>query len=177
MQTCDSLLQWCEPKLHKIDNKLKNDNQHTNTMKKILLVCAAMGALLVSCSKEKDYSDMIVATWDCVSIATKITLDDGQIYDEHEIEGEEITFFSDGVCFTNMTGHLSGNHYLIEKDYLVMINDNSSIRYKLKISSMTSDKCVLVYKEEGVNLTSYESPEPGGFTGNLVETFTLMIKE
>ena len=154
---------------------MKNDNQHTNTMKKILLLCVAIVALLVSCSK--DYENKIVGTWDCVSIVTKITLDDGQIYDEHEIGGEEITFYSDGVCFTNMTGHLSGNRYLVEKDYLVMINDNSSIRYKLKISSMTSNKCVLVYKEEGVNLTSYESPEPGDFTGNLVETFTLKIKE
>ena len=48
-QSCKCVLQWCEPKLHKTDNKLKNDNQHTNMMKKILLLCAAIIAF-VSCN-------------------------------------------------------------------------------------------------------------------------------
>ena len=60
MQTCDSLLQWCEPKLQKIDNKLKNDNQHTNTMKKILLVCAAMLAfIIIAPAQSKNVTDSL----------------------------------------------------------------------------------------------------------------------
>ena len=50
--SCKCVLQWYEPKLQEIDNKLKNDNQHVNTMKKILLLCAVMTAMCFGVSAQ-----------------------------------------------------------------------------------------------------------------------------
>ena len=110
-------------------------------MKKVVMLCVAIGAMLISCSK--DYEEMIVGTWNCVTISYKYIFDNSEHAETNDC-GESIVFYSDGVCSTGMTGYLRGNRYLVEDDYLVMIDDNSSKRYKLKIESISSSSCILV---------------------------------
>ena len=45
LHDCKRVLQWCEAKLHGRNNKSKLNNKHIETMKKIMLVCAAMFTL------------------------------------------------------------------------------------------------------------------------------------
>ena len=150
----------------KIDNRLKNDNQHTNTMKKIVLVCAAMVALLVSCSK--DYESKIVGTWDIASIETKITINEST--SESEItDAGYLNFNGDGTCdgmFKGISGQMVGdvtvetqipwNHYRVDGHDLIMLGDGT-YQTIFKIKSMSSTKCVIEYEKE--DNSTYYSPE------------------
>ena len=139
-------------------------------MKKILLLCLAMVALIVSCTK--DYENKIVGSWNISSIATTITIN--EVTSETEItDAGYLTFNSDGTCdgmFSGFRGQMvdeNGNpinletqmpwkHYKIDGSDLIMLGDGT---YKtvFKIKSMTSTKFVFEYEKEDRSI--YYSPE------------------
>ena len=142
-------------------------------MKKILLVCAAMVALLVSCSK--DYENKIVGTWDVVSIEAKKTKDG--ITSESTISNEgSITFYRDGSLDSQLHGGQSlqmigesGNeinvetrpywdHYSINKDELILEGEQGT-SVSFKIISLTSSK-LIIQSPVFDGITFNESPEP-----------------
>ena len=60
LHDCKRVLRWCEAKLHGRNNKSKLNNKHIETMKRILMLCAAMFALVANAQSEqwKAYLDI-----------------------------------------------------------------------------------------------------------------------
>lgn len=161
-------------------------------MKKTMLLCAALLAMLVSCSK--DYESMIIGTWNCESVVEERVYSDGTIGNVEQGSTAEMTFHSDGT-FTGtwyggfslvMVMDSSGNdfhvetrsmwdHYIIEGDKLIMIG-NGNIRSPFTIKSLSSKKCILVQDFGGVTVTRYDSPELTDNYGLNKITYTLKKK-
>lgn len=153
-------------------------------MKKLLFLCTAMFAMLVSCSK--DYENKIVGTWNCEQETIKKTKDGVTTESTRTREdGNEIRtmiFREDKTCSDyTMTGMVNNNEepivmehswrYSFDDDYLVLTDDYMSMEYR--IESINSSKLVLVYKQNAV--IGYESPEP--LDWDVMETIYTMKKQ
>lgn len=140
-------------------------------MKKMLLVCAAIVALLVSCSKDNE--ETIVGTWDVVSIEAKKTKD-GITTESIILNEGSITFYSDGSLATELFSSLSlqvvgengndfvivtrpyWNHYSINENELILEGEYGT-RISFKIISLTSSKLIIQSPE--LEPYNYDSPE------------------
>ncbi len=151
-------------------------------MKKILVICAAIFALLVSCSK--DYENMIVGTWKYEQVTTKKTKDgvttETTRTSENDGELGKMIFRDDKTC--SVYSHLGfydvdveySYIYSFDDDYLILTDSRDNrISVKYRIESINSSKLILSYKQNAV--TTYESPEPLDY--DIIEVIYTMKKQ
>lgn len=149
-------------------------------MKKILVICAAIFALLVSCSK--DYENKIVGTWEYEQVTTKKTKDgvttETTRTSENEDELGKMIFRDDKICtvYSNLGFYDMeySYYYSFDDDFLILTDSrDNSISIKYRIESINSSKLILSYKQNAV--TTYESPEPLDY--DIIEVIYTMKKQ
>ena len=144
------------------------------------MICTAIFALLVSCSK--DYENKIIGTWDCEKETIKKTKDgvttETTRISENEGEIRKMIFRDNKTCtdYTNLgfTVMESVYCYFFDDDYLLLTdNRDNRISIKYRIESINSSKLVLSYKQNAV--TTDESPEPLDY--DIIEVIYTMKKQ
>ena len=159
-------------------------------MKKTLILCLTLAAMLVSCTK--DYKEMIVGSWSFESCSQKVTREDGVVTEQtwrpYYNEKPSISFKSDGTLsgdwcgispeYVNNNGEniliattLQWNKYAIQDDRIAFGNDNGFSEI-YTIASMSSTEMVL--RSQVYPITTYDSVEP--VSGTMQTTYRLMKK-
>lgn len=149
-------------------------------MKKILMLCVAIFALLVSCSK--DYENLIIGTWEYEQVTTKKTKDgvttETTRTSDNDGELGKMIFRDDKTClvYSNL-GFIGMEYsyiYSFDDDYLILTDSRDNrISIKYRIESINSSKLILIYKQNAV--TTYESPEALDY--DIIEVIYTMKKQ
>ena len=146
------------------------------------MLCAAIFALLVSCSK--DYANLIIGTWEYEQVTTKKTKDgvttETTRTSDNDGELGKMIFRDDKTC--SVYSH-SGFYdvdveysyiYSFDDDYLILTDSRDNrISLKYRIESIKSSELVLCYKQNAV--TTYETPEPLDY--DIIEVVYTMRKQ
>lgn len=151
-------------------------------MKKILMLCAAIFALLVSCSK--DYENLIIGTWEYEQVTTKKTKDgvttETTRTSDNDGELGKMIFRDDKTCSVYSKSTFLGPYveysyiYSFDDDYLILTDSRDNrISIKYRIESINSSKLILIYKQNAV--TTYESPEALDY--DIIEVIYTMRKQ
>ena len=151
-------------------------------MKKTMMLCAAIFALLVSCSK--DYENLIIGTWEYEQVTTKKTKDgvttETTRTSDNDGELGKMIFRDDKTCSVYSKSTFLGIYveysyiYSFDDDYLILTDSRDNrISVKYRIESMKSSELVLCYKQNAV--TTNETPEPLDY--DIIEVVYTMRKQ